>query len=179
MRQQFAFGAQDLQFCSQLFRGQPRWIDRPYGFCMQGFGLLPGPRLHQQLPRQQPPPRRTIALRHPFRQLALHHRQPCLAQPRQQQRLSQAHHHRLPLRCSHLLSRRPLLLRLHKRQRRLLLLLAHIRARLDRLQQRHPVAQPFPWVVALQRVRLDHRLPVAPLKCLAAHGCVLPCLGPS
>ena len=52
MRQQFAFGAQDLQLCSQLFWCQPCWIDRPYGFCMQGFCLLPGPRLHQQLPRQ-------------------------------------------------------------------------------------------------------------------------------
>ena len=85
----------------------------------------------------------------------------------------------MPLRCSHLLSRRPLLLRLHKGEGCLLMLLAHIWARLDRLQQRHPVAQPFHWVVALERVRLDHRLPVAPLKCLAAHGCALPCLDPS
>ena len=61
----------------------------------------------------------------------------------------------------------------------LLLLLAHIRARLDRLQQRYPIAQPLLWVMALERMGLDHRLPVAPLIRLAAHSCALPSTVPS
>ena len=52
-------------------------------------------------------------------------------------------------------------------------------ARRNRVQQRRAVAQPLCWLVAFERVSLDHRLPVAPLECLAAHRYELTILSPS
>ena len=74
-----------------------------------------------------------------------------------------------PCRC-------PLLLRLHKGECSLLLQLADVWAGFNRLQQCNPIAKPLIWIMALKWMGLDHRLPVAPFECLAAHDWVLPTL---
>ena len=98
--------------------------------------------------------------------------------PHQGQRhgLPQAQLQRPPLRRLHLHFTGPLLLRLHKSQSSLLLLLALLGAGFNRLQQRYAVAQPFGRIMALQRVRGDHRLPVVLLECCLGHP-LGPCAG--
>lgn len=92
------------------------------------------------------------------------------------QGLLQAQQHRTPLGRHHPFRRGPLLLRLHKRQRLLLLLPSLLRPRFEGLQQRNPVAKPLLGIVALKGVSVDHRLPVVLLECCLGHP-LGPCAG--
>lgn len=84
-----------------------------------------------------------------------------LGQIRRLQCLLKGDQCRITLGATHLLATGTLLLGLNEGQRRLLLLPARIRPRLQRLQQRHPITQPRLRIVALEAVGIDHRLPIS------------------